>query len=181
MKSIKDEIKNLPENFIVLVVTPAKKFQETSMQLLSLLTKKYQGGGYITINQPYQSMVKLIKSNNINERNLFFIDCVTEYLREKEVISKNCYFVDSPADLTEIGIALDPILKDSVHHFLMLDSLDILAIYNNPESVVKFAHFLTGKLRMHNMSGVLLALKEKSDEKIINELSQFCDKVITIN
>lgn len=166
---IEDQLKGLPEKFIVLVVVSSDKFQQTSMQLLDVLTKRYKGGGYITVNKPYQSMTKLLKNNNISERNVFFIDCVTAYLREKNAISKNCYFVDSPADLTEISIALDPILKDDVHQFLMVDSLDILKVYNNYESVIKFAHFLTGKLRMHDMSGVLLAVEEKSEEKLIHE------------
>jgi len=181
MKRVEDELEGLPEKFIVLVVMPAEKFHETSMQILNALISRYNGGSYITVNMPYQSMTKLLKSNNINDRNIFFIDCITDYLREKETISKNCYFVDSPADLTEIGIALDPILKDDIHQFLILDSLDTLVVYNDQESVVKFTHFLTGKLRIHDMSGILFALKEKSDEKMINELGQFCDKIINID
>lgn len=177
---LNEELDKLPEKSVVLVITSAKNFEETSLKLLSIMLEKYKEGGYITVNKPYQSMVKLLKSNNINERNVFFVDCVTEYLREKEKTSKNCYFVDSPADLTEIGIALDPIFKDKTHKFLVLDSVDLLTVYNDADSVVKFAHFLTGKLRMHNMGGVLLALKEKSDKKFLDELGQFCDKIITL-
>ncbi len=180
MKDLEEELKGLSEKFIALVIVPAEKMQETSIEILSILTDKYKGGGYITVNRPYQSMAKILKSKNINDRNLFFVDCITDYLREKEVIAKNCYFVDSPADLTEIGIALEPIIKDEVHQFLILDSLDTLTVYNNQESVIKFTHFLTGKLRMHDMSCVLLAIDEKSDEKLLHKLGQFCDKVITL-
>lgn len=180
MSDLEKELGSLPECSVVLVVTSADKFRETSIKLLSLMLGKYKGGSYITVNTPYQSMVKLLKSKNINDRNLFFVDCITDYLREKEAIVRNCYFVNSPANLTEVGIALEPIFKDSSHNFLILDSVDTLAVYNNFETVAKFAHFLAGKLRFHNMSGMLLAVEEKSDEKLINELSVFCDKVIRV-
>ncbi len=178
---IEDEIKGLPENFIILVITPLHKFQETTLELLNMLVKKYSKGSYITINKPYQSILKILKSNNINDRNVFFIDCITEYLKEKDAIVGNCKFIDSPANLTDVGITLTPILKDDAYKFLMIDSLDTMMLYNDFGTVVKFAHYITGKLRLHNMSGVLLAVEEKSEEKLINGLGQFCDKVITVD
>ncbi|MFH1331795.1 MAG: hypothetical protein ABIH63_00740 [archaeon] len=181
MKNIEEELKALPEKFIALVVIPADKMEEVSIEVLNALTKKYRAGSYITVNRPYKNMVKIMESKNINERNLFFIDCITDYLREKEAIVRNCYFVDSPTDLTEIGIALDPLLKDKIHQFLILDSVDTLKIYNNTESVIKFTHFLTGKLRIHDMSGIFLMVDEKSDEKFVHQLGQFCDKVIHLD
>lgn len=179
--TLEDELRNGTEKFIALVVIPSNKFQETSLQILNMMLNRYKGGGYITINRPYQSMVKLLRGSNINERNVFFIDCITEYLREKEMIVKNCSFVDSPANLTEIGIALDPILKDSIHNFVILDSLDLLTVYNSPDLVIKFTHFLTGKLRIHDMSGIFLIAKDKSDEKMLAEMGQFCDRIITVD
>lgn len=181
MKEIEEELKGLPEKFIVLVITPLQKFQETSMKMLDTMINRYKNGSYVTINKPYQSMVKILESNNISDRNVFFIDCITQYLREKEAISRNCRFVDSPSNLTEVGIILDPIIKDDIHKFLIIDSLDTMTVYNELETVIKFAHYITGKLRFHDMSGVLLAVKEKSDERFISELGQFCDKVITID
>ena len=178
---LEEELNGLPEKFIAMVIVPSEKFQETSIQILNTMLGRYKGGSYITLNRPYQSMVKLLRNNNVNERNIFFIDCITEYLREKEMIVRNCSFVDSPANLTDIGIALDPILKDTKHHFTMLDSIDLLSVYNSKELVVKFTHYLTGKLRIHDMSGIFLASKEKSDDKMLSEMAQFCDKIITLD
>ncbi|MFH1210868.1 MAG: hypothetical protein V1645_03045 [archaeon] len=178
---LEEEIKSMPEKFVALIIVPSNKFQETSMQILNIMMEKYKGGGYVTVNRPYQSMVKMLRTGNINERNIFFVDCITEYLRENEMVVRNCSFVDSPANLTDIGIALDPIIKDKKHNFIMVDSIDLLSVYNSPELVIKFAHFITGKLRLHDTSGIFLASKEKSDEKLINEMAQFCDRVITLD
>ncbi len=179
-KVLEAELKNLPENFVVMAIVPFKNFEEVNLHLLDILIKRYDAkGSYITINRPYKSMVQLLKRNNINFRNMSFIDCITKELKER-VGAKNCYFVGSPSDLTEIAIALDPVFKEGKHRFVFLDSLDTLAIYNPVESVIKFAHFLTSKVRLHDISGVFLAVHENSDEKLVMELAQFCDKVIDL-
>jgi len=179
-KTLENELKNLPENFLVMAIVPSKHFEDANMHLLSILIDKYNAkGSYITVNRPYRNMVQLLERKNINISNLFFIDCITKELKEKAK-AKNCYFVGSPSNLTEIGIALDPIFKEGKHRFVFLDSLDTLMIYNTTESVIRFAHFLTSKVRLHDLSGVLLAVHENSDEKLMVKLAQFCDKVIDL-
>lgn len=179
-KTLQAELKSLPENFVVMAIVPFKNFEEINIRLISFLIKKYNSkGSYITINRPYKSMVKLLKKENLNLNNMFFIDCITKELKEREDV-KNCYFVGSPSNLTEIAIALDPVFKEGKHKFVFLDSLDTLTVYNPINSVIKFAHFLTSKVRLHDLSGVLLAVHENSDEKLVIELAQFCDKVIDL-
>ncbi len=179
-KLLEAELKALPENFVVMAIVPFQNFEEVNFHLLDLLIKRYDSkGSYITINRPYKSMVQLLKSKNINFKNMFFIDCITKELSERSS-AKDCYFVGSPSNLTEIAIALDPVFKEGKHKFIFLDSLDTLSIYNPVESVIKFAHFLTSKVRLHDISGIFLAVHENSDEKLIMELAQFCDKVIDL-
>jgi len=179
-KTLKAEIKNLPENFVVMAIVPFKHFEEANIHLLSILINKYKSkGSYITINRPYKNMVQLLKRKNIDIRNLFFIDCITKELEEIKN-TDHCHFIGSPNNLTEIAIALDPVFKEEKHKFVFLDSLDTLSIYNPVESVIKFAHFLTAKVRLHDISGVMLAVHENSDQRLVTELAQFCDKVIDL-
>ena len=179
-KTLEAELKNLPENFVVMAIVPFKHFEEANLHLLSILVEKYNAkGSYITVNRPYKNMVQLLKRGNVNVENLFFIDCITKGSEEKSN-TKNCYFVGSPSNLTEIAIALDPVFKEGKHKFIFLDSLDTLTVYNSVESVIRFAHFLTSKVRLHDISGVLLAVHENSDERMVIELAQFCDKVIDL-
>ncbi|MBU4501742.1 MAG: DUF835 domain-containing protein [Nanoarchaeota archaeon] len=179
-KTLEKELKNLPENFVVMAIVPFKHFEEANLHLLSILINNYnRKGSYITINRPYKSMIQLLKRENIDIRNLFFIDCITKEISEQKK-SKNCYFVGSPNNLTEIAVALDPTFKEGKNKFVFLDSLDTLTVYNSVESVIKFAHFLTSKVRLHDLSGVMLAVHENSDSRLIMELAQFCDKVIDL-
>ncbi|MDP2907224.1 MAG: hypothetical protein Q8O03_04755 [Nanoarchaeota archaeon] len=179
-RMLEAELKALPENFVVMAIVPFQNFEEVNFHLLDLILKRYDSkGSYITINRPYKSMVQLLKSKNINFKNMFFIDCITKEMSERKSV-KDCYFVGSPSNLTEIAIALDPVFKEGKHKFVFLDSLDTLAIYNPIDSVIKFAHFLTSKVRLHDISGIFLAVHENSDERLMMELAQFCDKVIDL-
>ena len=179
-KALQSHLSRLPDNFVVMAIVPFQHFNDVNLHLISFLLKKYGAqGSYITINRPYKSMVQLFKKENMDVQNLFFIDCITKELKEREQ-AKNCYFVGSPSNLTEIAIALDPVFKEGKHKFIFLDSLDTLTVYNPVESVIRFAHFLTSKVRLHDLSGVMLAVHENSDARLVSELAQFCDKVIDL-
>ena len=59
--------------------------------------------------------------------------------------------------------------------FLFFDSLSTLLIYNKPITVAKFIHFLSGKMRMWRVKGIIISLEKESDKELLSELSQFCD------
>ncbi len=175
---LKNELGGLSEDSVVLALIPAKHFQDANINLLKLLLK-YGTGSYIAVNRPYKVMLELLKKSRISTEKISFIDCITEDLQEKG--EGNCYYIDSPSDLTEIGIALEPIFKREDHEFVMLDSLDALLVYNDAYTIIKFIHYLSNKARMHKHRLVILSLHEETNSRLINELSQFCDKVIDLS
>ena len=118
--------------------------------------------------------------NKVNTDKLYFIDCITKKFGGKEQKIKNCVFVDSPENLTDISLELHQSMQNSSRKFMFVDSLSTLAVYNNPEMILRFIHYLTGKIRIWGLSGVLIALNEETDKKIIAEMTQFCDKIIRI-
>ncbi|MAG47213.1 hypothetical protein CL617_01290 [archaeon] len=175
---IEDELKKLPKDFIVLTIVPSEHYSETNLKLLDFLIKK-GNGTYITINKPYNSLIKNLKEKGLSLDNLYFIDCITKELRES-TLGENCSFIESPQDLTGVAIALDSIFKKDDHNFIYLDSIDTLGIYNDSEKLIKFFHFLTGKIKLHNLSGAIIGVHEETDKKVISKLTQFCDKVIDL-
>ena len=63
---------------------------------------------------------------------------------------------------------------------LILDTLSTLMLYNNAETVGKFMHAVTGKLRNWGVKSVILTMEEETDKEIISQISQFVDKVVKI-
>ena len=176
---IEDELKKLPEDFVVLTIVPSESYNEINSKILNFLTKKGKGT-YITVNKPYSTLIKNFKkSKGLKLDNLYFIDCITKEL-QGSCVGKNCSFIESPQDLTGVAVALDSIFKKESHEFIYIDSLDTLSVYNDMNKLIKFFHFLTGKIKLHNLSGVIIGIHEDTDKVLISKLTQFCDKTIDL-
>ncbi len=175
---IEEELKKLPEDFVVLTIVPSENYDEINSKILNFLTKKGKGT-YITVNRPYSALIKRLKANGLKLDNLYFIDCITKELRGS-CIGENCSFIESPQDLTGVAVALDSVFKKEDHEFIYIDSLDTLSVYNDATKLIKFFHFLTGKIKLHSLSGVIIGIHEDTDKALIAKLTQFCDKVIDL-
>ncbi|RMF54725.1 hypothetical protein D6745_04375 [Candidatus Woesearchaeota archaeon] len=183
LQKIQNEIDSLPDNFIVGIVTKSDKYEKVNLHILNMmLHQKGHFGGYVAVNRPYKNMVELLTNQNMDFSNLFFIDCITQKLGGRITNDENCVYINSPSNLTDLAIALHnfAIAEVNAKKFLMIDSISTLLIHNDHETVQKFIHYLTGKIRLWGLKGVMITLHEETDEKLIAELSQFCDKIIRV-
>lgn len=177
---LSNEFEDLPENFIVSVIVPTDNYEEVNMHILNrFIGEEGKQGIYITLNRPYDNIINLMRREGIDIKKLSFIDCISKEI-SKPKIKTGCIFVRSPADLTEIAVALDKLFEHSKHGFIFFDSLDTLLVYNKLDRVIKFIHFITGKMRIYGINGVLLGLHEKITEELIDEISPFTDKIIKL-
>lgn len=175
---IKEKIK---EQDIVLLITKPENYSKLILNLLNfLLVKMKLFGIYVTINKPFDSLSAWLEKNNIDVNKLFFIDAVTRTVAERSVLTEKCLFISSPTNLTDLSISLVQILKNPKPEkkFILLDSLSTLLIYNSPETVLQFVHFISSRIRMSRILGMFLCLEEEKSKKVISSLSQFCDKVV---
>ncbi|MBS3113216.1 hypothetical protein J4418_03985 [Candidatus Woesearchaeota archaeon] len=183
LEKLKKELKSLPKNFIVGVVLPTKNYEFINLELLRMLSaQKGVVGGYVSVNRPFNDLSLKLKSSNISLDNLFFIDCITKEVGGKSIDSPNCVYIDSPKSLTDIGIAMHQFIVHTKDYekFLYVDSISTLGIHNDSNTMLRFIHFLTGKIRLWGIQGVMVALHEDSDQRLIAEISQFCDKMIDL-
>jgi len=175
---IKEKIK---EQDIVLLISKPQNYSKLILNLLNfLLVKRKLFGIYITVNKPFDSLRTWLKKNGIDVDKLFFIDAVTRTIAERAMLTEKCLFISSPTNLTDLSISLAQILKNPKPEkkFILLDSLSTLLIYNSPETVLQFVHFISSKMRMSRILGLFLCLEEEKSKKVISSLSQFCDKVV---
>tara|TARA_Y100000310_G_scaffold203351_1_gene203577 strand:- start:8195 stop:8746 length:552 start_codon:yes stop_codon:yes gene_type:complete len=181
MEELEKELEDLPENFIVGVVMPNDKYEEANMHLLSfLINRKKSSGGYVSVSKPYSSILNSLKNKEISTDNIQFIDCISKGLGGEICKGDKCVLVESPAHLTELGIALHDYFTSTgeKNRFVYIDSISSLLIHNNMDSILKFVHSVTGKMRVFGFNGIILSQHEESDQKLTSQLSQFCDKVI---
>ena len=178
-------LRKLPKGVIVLVNVSAEDYVKTNVEILRVLANEDKlPGVHITINKPYLTMKRVLEEEGVKTENLYFIDCITKSaggVADKN--DKNVFYLDAPQNLTGLGVIMNEAVSaiNSTEKFLFMDSLSTLLLYHSSGTVAKFSHFLTGKMRVWGLRGVLMAVEKESDPDLAAQLSQFCDEVVTLN
>ena len=135
---------------------------------------------YITLNKTYDSLKELFKKNNVNIKNLVFIDAISKTFKKSPKQTDNCYYIDSPGALTELSLTISKFLKHKFE-YLIFDSLTNLMIYSKKEPVLMFISDLINKVKETETKAVFYALKIKEQEAMIKQCSMFADKVVDLS
>jgi len=191
MKTVKDVkelltyLSSMPENFIVLINVGAEDYVGTNVAILKALADDNNKlpGVYITVNKPYTAMERLLEKEGVDTKRIYFIDCVTKMSGGGTGGGKNVFFLDTPQNLTGLGVAMSEAITvmGEGDKFLLMDSLSTLLIYHSVGTVAKFSHFLTARMRTWGLKGILMAVEKDADPEFTNQLSQFCDGVVKID
>ncbi|MBU0456946.1 MAG: ATPase domain-containing protein [Nanoarchaeota archaeon] len=176
-----DELSNLQE-YVVLATVSSKKYHETNLKIIKYLTKKESTPGvYVTLNRPFNTVKKQLKEKGVDTSLIIFIDAITKVAGATKK-TKECLFLGSPENLSDISFSMDQAVRSlpAKKKFVFFDSLSTLLIYNKAQTVAKFIHFLASKMRIWKVKGIIISLKKDSDKELIDELTQFCDKVLNL-
>jgi KaiC/GvpD/RAD55 family RecA-like ATPase len=158
-------------------IRPEKYFQE----VLKILKTASKGNSliYVTTNKPYSYLTRSFKEKGINADKIFFVDCISEHIKEKIPEAANCVSVESPQNLTAISIAVNESIKNLKGKIVLLfDSMSVLLIYNDAAAVGKFSNFLISKMRSLGVDMIILALESDIDKDVLKQIESFSDKVI---
>lgn len=166
------------EQYVALATVNAGRYQQVNIELIHYLTAiDGTPGVYVTLNKPFTTMEDLFKRADIDTEMIIFIDAVTRTTGGNVEKITKCLFIGSPENLSDISLAMDQAVRaiPGEKKFLFFDSLNTLLIYNKAVTVAKFIHFLSGKMRIWHVKGIIISLEKESDRELLSELSQFCD------
>jgi len=169
-------------NFVTLLLFNPTQYQKYNSEVIKfLVSKKKIPGVYVTLNRPYSIIKKIFEKEKINTNMILFIDANTSPSEKRKLEkSKGCLFIPSPQHLTDLAIALAEAVEaiPSKDKFVFFDSLSTLFVYNKAGTVAKFAHFLTSKMRVWGVKGVIVSLEKGENKSVIDQISQFTDSVL---
>lgn len=180
LQIIKDEIANLPEEYVLLVVVTPKNYENVVLSFMQIfLNERKLFGTYITTNKPFRKILENFLRKRIKADNLFFIDCIT---KEAPGDSIDGIKVFSSQNVTEINVLLDKVIKQKKKggEFIFLDSISTLLVYNDVKTVEKFVHALLERIYRWKTKGVFITVETAANRLVIENLSLFFDKVIRL-
>jgi archaellum biogenesis ATPase FlaH len=167
------------EKPIVLGLVDPNRYQEAVESVLRYLTGRIHSGIYITFNKPFATLTKSFEKVGLPVESLFFIDGITMV---SSSVEEGSHTLLGPAtDLSNVCVATSKaVSRFNDEKFIVLDSLSTLLIYNDAQTVAKFAHLLTEKMRRWGTSGFLLTCEMNPKRDLVPTLAPFCDKVVKL-
>lgn len=174
--------KELSENKTLLLLMPDADYNDIVAYMVKSLPKGKLC--YVTLNKTLNSLKALLKKNKIDDENIIFIDAVSKSANEDIESSPKCFFIESPAELTEISAAVSWVISGSLANnveCLIFDSITDLLVYSDKPESAKFISSATNKIKESNVRAVFFALKVKEHEDFIRECGISFDKVIDLS
>jgi hypothetical protein len=169
---------HLTTNPIILSVTSKENYNDAVALMQGEIKDVSEKIGYVTINRPYNTIIKDLKNAGIDSNKFFFIDAITATVQSPPQVD-NCIFVSSPSALTDLGLAFSSTINEQNSGLVVFDTISTLLVYQNLVAVTKFVHNIVTKARVQGKKIVLVALKEDSEE-FIKDLNMFVDKIVEI-
>ncbi len=171
------------DSYVSLIVPNAQKFQTSAAEILGLLLKGKTPGIYVTLNKPYDVILRSVNKFKIDARLVIFIDGITNRTMNQKAKIQNCLFIGSPEKLSDLFVALDQAVAAIPMNdkFIIFDSVNTLSLFNAENIVARFIHQLVGKMRAWKVKGIVFSLQKDSDKVLLDELTPFCDLRLDIN
>ncbi|MCZ7357636.1 MAG: recombinase RecA [Candidatus Methanoperedens sp.] len=114
------------------------------------------------------------------------VDCVTKTLGGAAIENENIKIASSPVDLTGIGVKIsqffeDFFMKKNIRKTqLHINSLSTILMYSNIQTVFRFIHVFTGRIKAAGALGIYVIESGMHDEQAIATLKQLFDGMIEI-
>ncbi|HLB70466.1 MAG: recombinase RecA [Candidatus Methanoperedens sp.] len=114
------------------------------------------------------------------------VDCVTKTLGGAAVETENIKIASSPVDLTGIGVKISQffeeyVMKKNIRKTqLHINSLSTILMYSNIQTVFRFLHVFTGRIKSAGALGIYMIESGMHDEQSIATLKQLFDGMIEV-
>lgn len=160
---------------VLIILNPENRDEVTKQIMIEMVKTRNQNGVYITLNHPCQEVIKELTNAGVDTKKVFIIDAADS----KNIEGKNHVHIENPSCLTDISIAVSDCLDSGKFQFVYVDSAPTLMVYNEERIAERFLHYLTGKIRLFGVTGIITC-PTKEIKKIEGLMSQFCDLTISL-
>ncbi len=181
-KEIVQKLKDINRYETNLILPAVNNYFKSIQGIMSyLVTKKGMGGVYVSATRPSKAIMSRLGSE-INLDDVFFVDAVSYMVEGVPPPSGNVIFVESPTMLEMMMTKTEVQLKKvkSANKFVLFDSINALAVYNNENILSEFIHVLVNNLSGKEIYSFILSVSEQTSEKISSMLKMVCDNTVEL-
>lgn len=138
---------------------------------------------YITSSVPAATIQATLDALEIDSSKISFIDTITQMIMGKlERGSDRIIYVESPTVLENVVLKVDYLTRKLGEgpKLVVVDSINSLAIHNDPKMLSEFLHILISGLSTKEAYPVILSIQEQLRPEVREMLNLVCDQVIDL-
>lgn len=142
----------------------------------------------VTIHESATQILEWFKENKmvLPLSRIGIIDCITKSIGGTAFETETIKFTSSPMDLTGLGVRISQffenfLMKKKIPKIqLNINSLSAILMYSNIQTVFRFMHVFTGRIREAGALGIFVVDSGMHDDQTIVTLKQLFDGIIEI-
>jgi len=184
-----ENIKGIRGGSNIMMIGPPMSGKETIIN--DIIYKGLNSGEsavIVTTKEPGENVIDWFNYNNLEIplENLGIVDCVTKTLGVPSSETSNIKRASSPVDLTGIGVKISQFfeyfwMKKNIRKTrLCIVSLSTILMYSNIQTVFRFLHVFTGRVKAQGAIGIYVVEEGMHDTQAIATLKQLFDGVLEI-
>ncbi len=137
---------------------------------------------YVSVTNPCALVNSLLSSLEIPADRVFFVDVISQTMMSSLTKLPNASYVESPTMLENVMLRVEYFLRKSSapRRIVILDSVNSLAIHNDPAILSEFFHIMVNNLKSRGITTIILAVAEETNPELENLLSFVCDDTIQL-
>lgn len=189
LDKLDENIKGIRAGSNIMLLGPPMSGKETIINKIVFNgLKDGEAAVIVTTREPGESVLQWFEYNNLEipSEHIGIVDCVTKTLGVPTADTFNIKRASSPVDLTGIGVKISQFLeefwmkKNIRKTRLCINSLSTMLMYSNIQTVFRFLHVFTGRVKAAGAIGIYLVEDGMHDDQAIATLKQLFDGVIEV-
>ena len=156
-------------------------FMVTASTMIPLMQMFEMSGVYICATRGAVEIIEAFEAIEVDVSHIHFLDLVSSgILGGTNVTHPNISFVDSPIMLESVLLRALYMLRisGSEKNFVLLDSVNALAIYNNEKMLAEYLHAFINTFRQRDVLTVLLNVPDQVPPSVLANLDLYCTDLI---
>ncbi len=180
---LKSTLADLPEYSVISMrVDTDNYFPAIITTLDTMVEERDFGGVYVASTRPAKAILHRVEQKKITAEDIMFVDCITYSIGGTAKTTENISYVESSTMLENV------MLKTTYHasklemdqKFVIFDSLNSLAIYNDSKILSEFFHIIVNKLRTKDVFTIVLSVGHDAPGEVERLLDLICDETLDL-
>jgi KaiC/GvpD/RAD55 family RecA-like ATPase len=187
IKELDDLIGDIKEGTNMMLLGPPMSGKDSIVNHI-LYTGLNEGNASVLVStrEPGENVIEWFQNQGIELANLGIVDCVSKTLGIAAEDTAHIKRASSPVDLTGIGVRISQYFeelwmkRENPPIRLCINSLSTILMYSNLQTVFRFLHVYTGRIKAAKGLGLFVVEDQMHDPQTIATLKQLFDGMIEI-